>query len=78
MALVIVEYQFESPPGDDALKKLEVCLAVREVTPVAAYRSHDRRRQVRIFEAAHAEAVREAHHSSEFAFIACWPADVIK
>jgi hypothetical protein len=75
MPLVVVEYQFESPPDDDAENKLAVCLAVREVTAVAGYRSLDRLRQVRIFEAAHAEAVREAHHSSQFTFVACWTAD---
>ena len=75
MAVVVVEYQFESAPAEDALHRLEHCLLVREVQRVASYRSRDGLRQIGVFEAADAESVREAHRSSAFAFAACWNAD---
>ena len=74
MALVVVEYQFETTPAEDAVRKLETCLLVREVRRVASYRSHDGLRQVSVFETGDAESVREAHRSSGIAFAACWNA----
>jgi hypothetical protein len=75
MASVVVEYQFESDPGDGAWRKLSTCLAVREIRPVVAYCSRDRTRQVRVYEAADAENVRQAHRAADVAFRSCWTAD---
>jgi hypothetical protein len=74
MALVVVEYQFATAPTEEAVRKLETCLLVREVQRVASYRARDGLRQVSIFEASDAESVREAHRSSSMPFAACWNA----
>lgn len=82
MPMIVVERTFDPPLTDEeherAAKKLGPCCEVRNVRWVRSYVALDRRRGYCQFEAADAEAVREAHHAAGVAFDRVWPASVFE
>jgi hypothetical protein len=79
---IIVEYTFDPPITDDEwdaqAERVSECLDVRNVKWVRSYMSLDRRRRICIFEAADAEAVREAYRRGKAKFERVWSAELIE
>jgi hypothetical protein len=79
MAHLVVEYRHDPPLTDEELQKrgqrLGPCLEAHGVRWVSTYLSTDRRRQVCLYDAADAEAVRESFRSAAIDFEWVWVAD---
>jgi hypothetical protein len=81
MPLIIVEYAFDPPITDEAwdalADRVSPCLDERHAKWVTSYLSLDRRRRICVFEAADAEAVRQAYRMSSVRFERAWTAEQI-
>jgi hypothetical protein len=80
MARVVLEQFFEEPISEDAYaqlsKRLDPCLDARRAVWRRSYVSKDRRRITCEFEAADAEAVRQACRTANVPFERVWAAEV--
>ncbi|HVO31738.1 MAG TPA: nickel-binding protein [bacterium] len=79
---LICEYEFDHPIGDDEwdemATRLEDCLNVRGVVWKRSYLALDRLRRICVYEAADAEAVREAYRRAKVKFTRIWAAEAIE
>jgi len=76
MAYVVVEYEFDPPLSEEAyagaFDALKPCLEVRDVKRLRSSFSSDRRRGFCEYEAADAQALRDAYASAKVPFARIW------
>ena len=81
MPYLLVEYQHDPPITSeelaDTFKRLVPCLEVRGIKHLRTWKSADRRWGVCEYEAADAEAVREAYRSAQVKFLNVRSADLL-
>jgi len=79
MTFLILEKEFDPPLSpeqhDEEARQAEPCLEARGVRWIRSYLSTDRRRMICEFEAADAEAVRDAFRSAGLPFVRVWAAE---
>ncbi len=82
MALLIAEHSFDPPLTEEQhvaiVTRLTPCLEAHGARWVRSYLSSDHRRMVCEFDAADAEAVREAHRAADAPFDQVWTGVVFK
>jgi hypothetical protein len=80
MPYLIVEYEHDPPITDaelaDVGRRLGPCLEARNIRHMRTWKSSDRRWGVCEYEAADAEAVREAYRSAQVKFLRLRSADL--
>jgi len=82
MPYLVVEYHFDPPLTDQALRSafdaLKPCLEMRGIRRLRSWLADDRRSMICEYQAADAQTVREAYHSANVGFAKVWPAQLFE
>lgn len=82
MPHVIIEYDFDPPVTDDALRKMGAtvasCIQARQIRRLRTVVSQDRRHGFCELLAPDADSVREAYHSARVPFRSVWSAELFE
>ena len=82
MPYLIVQYSFDTPLSDEALRAafdaLKPCLEVRGIRRLRSWLADDRRRMICEYQATDAQTVREAYLSAGVGYAQIWPGQLFE